>query len=603
GVALGLVVTAGIAMDREPELFYTFVARDLLLGRTTWPRRTTLLVENMEPGIPLRVTRGREVTLRVRARGSVPDEVEFRYWELERGAAETERFDLNSSQEDPRLFSLSLPVQTSIAFTVAGGDDRRREVYTLQALTPPGVLGVFLDCVYPEYLGRPAERLEGGDQRLPVGTQVKLWLRLSMPVRTAALVLGHSDPVVLQPGEPTLFTHSLRIEHDLRYSIRLEGEHGETNDPAADTYFLRAVRDLAPVLRVHTPASRVQRTARGVLLMRFEAHDDYRITGTELVYQVAGGKERSLGLGGAERPGVRLAQAEPVAPERVWGLVSLDFNVLRRDDGRPVERGNAVLYRLRITDSAGQVTETPLRRVDLVPERELARTVEGRQQALFEAVERTRRKSREAGGLLTSLSDAYPGQGTPGPQALLWSRRARSAEGRIGQELRRISVKVGDLLNLYVFNRLDDASAADQMLPFYERHLLERGATGDAAFRAALYRGLWAAVEERAIRVGGSPAKLLRMSAVSHRLAGEVAPRVYRALDRFTLGPEPAAAEPLLRTALEGHKALEEGLALLGRLMREWRTYEGVVQAFKLILEIENRVERELKDLDTGESR
>ena len=597
------LVGAVIGVQQEPGLFRIFVARDLLLRDAAWPRRTTLSVEvqgkELVPGRPLRVTRGRDVTIDVTADGSIPDEVEFQFWELQRGRDRAERFDLNPSPEQRGRFSLSLPVRTSLAFTVAGGDDDRREIYMLEALTPPAVLGVTMLCQYPPYLGRDAETLEGGDQRLPTGTKVQLRIRVNMDLKRASLVLGSEQPARLEriEDQADVYGHELEVREDLRYSVRLEGVHGERNDPAVDTFFLRAVRDQAPVLRIHTPSARVDRTSRGVLLVRFEAHDDYRITDTELIYKIGDQESRTLKLGAARRDGAHLAQAQPAQAARVWGLAVLDFSLLQQADGRPLARGTDFEYRLRVTDSAGKVTETPARGVNLVAEKEIVRGVEGHQQTLFDRVDRARRKSQEAEALLRSLNDAFA---EDGGGALLWARRARSAEGRVGQDMQRIASRVSNILNDYTFNRLDDPSAADQMLPFYERHLLDADG-GPVPFRDTLYRDLWSAVQERAIRVGGSPHKLLQMAALSHYLAGDVAPVVYQALDQLTLGPQPAEARRLLEIAVDKHKELADGLRTLTRLLREWRTYEGVVQTFKLILEIQSDVRDELLDLDQGD--
>ncbi|MGQ0612222.1 MAG: hypothetical protein ACT4PV_00515 [Planctomycetaceae bacterium] len=597
GAALLLLAAGAGAGAARADLLGIFLQRNVLGRDIAWPRRTTLLVLDMEPEVPRQVTRGRETLLAIRAEGWIPDRIELTYWEEEAIRPRPERVDLEPSPEDPRLFTLVLPVYSSYRFTVTGGDDDRALVYRIQALRPPAVLGISVECVYPAYLERAAETLQGGDQRLPQGTRARLVVRTDADVRSAALSLGAEAPVAMPWEEGLGFVHALVIDKDLRYAIRLTGANGQENDAGSDSYVLRAVRDQAPVVRIHTPAERAERLAGGVALIAFTARDDHRVDVARLLYSVNQGPEREVPLGDAESLAARLLEAPRTRRELVSGLGVLDLALLKREDGQSLTRGDVVRYRVEARDSSGKVQETGARRVEVVSEEELGRTIQAHQQSLKELVDGSRERVREAGSHLASLGESLEAAAPSLDDARAWSRRAQALQGRVVQDVGRVAGQVRDLVNLYVLNRLDDRSGADQALPFFERHLLESAEEAGTPFRGSLYRALWAALTERTIHASGSLAKLIEMADLCDRLAADRAPALYRELDRMAFVRDAAAARPMLQAALVEHRALDEGLARLARLMQEWQSYEGVLRIFKSLVDTERAVAEEAERL------
>jgi hypothetical protein len=172
---------------------------------------------------------------------------------------------------------------------------------------------------------------------------------------------------------------------------------------------------------------------------------------------------------------------------------------------------------------------------------------------------------------------------------------AQASQARVIDQLELLAPRVGGLVNLYVFNRLDDRSAADQMLPYYERHLIEPTDPGALPFRGELYRGLWKAFVERRIRLGDAQRKLLEMASVADGLVSEQGPRAYRALGRAGTAADPAERDRALTEADAAIRSILEGIEKLDRLMREWESYEGVVGWFKSLRETEQAIVDELK--------
>jgi hypothetical protein len=273
------------------------------------------------------------------------------------------------------------------------------------------------------------------------------------------------------------------------------------------------------------------------------------------------------------------------------GVFAIDLAQLRRDDGKLVDRGDRVTLALEAVDSSGRVREArSASRVDLVGEEELGQILQGRQQELRDTVRRADGRARDAVEKVAAVRDTA---GDP-EESRRWNGLAQASQGRVIEQLDALARRVEGLVNLYVFNRLDDRSAADQILPFYERHLLERPDQGALPFRSDLYRGLWTAYGEKRIRLGDAQAKLLEMAYLADLLAADEGPRVYRALGRVGTAGTPEEREAALAEADAALGSILKGLETLERLMREWESYEGVVRWFRGLKETEQAIVDEL---------
>ena len=182
------------------------------------------------------------------------------------------------------------------------------------------------------------------------------------------------------------------------------------------------------------------------------------------------------------------------------------------------------------------------------------------------------------------------------PEFRRWTTRTQAAQARVIDDLDALARRVGAVVNVYVFNRMDDASAVDQMLPYFERHLLGPSESSGLPFRGPLYRTLWTALRERSIRVGGSIEKLLEMADIADRLAVDTAPSAYRMLGQSRKLKDQAGLARTLEEVRRTQLEVEKGLDRLDALMREWQTFESVVRFFKNLRQDEENIIRELKE-------
>jgi hypothetical protein len=225
-----------------------------------------------------------------------------------------------------------------------------------------------------------------------------------------------------------------------------------------------------------------------------------------------------------------------------------------------------------------------------VGEEEISQLLHGRQQELKESVRRADGRARDTLEKLSLVRDA-----AAAPDELRHANAmAQAAQARVIDQLETLAPQVGRVVNLYVFNRLDDRSAADQILPFYERHLLEPVDASALPFRGDLYQELWKAYFEKRIRLGSAQMKLLEMASIAYGLASDEAPRAYRALGRAAVAESAADRDRALAETEAAIRAIVDGLERLERLMREWESYEGVVGWFRNLRETEQGIIDEL---------
>jgi hypothetical protein len=586
-----LLLALGAAAASHRGLAAIFVQRSLFLENVSWPRRTTLVVEGMEPGVARRVTLGHEATVRIRADGSVPDRVRFRFWETVSGRDRADEIDLTPAADDQALFAFTLKVYSSYRFTVSGGDDDREEVYEIEALTPPSVLGVEMDATYPDYLAMPPAKLEGGGQRVPQGTKLRVRIHTNLPLREASALLGSDDPRPLEIVAPDVAAFDLVAEKSVRYALRLVGTNGEENDPGTDSFLLQVTQDQPPSIRVRTPAAQAEYLPGAVVLVAFAAQDDHRVDGVTLRYHINEEPEHVVQAAESGGPAVRVLLPDAHPPEELLGVFAIDLSQLQRQDGKLIDRGDRLSYQLEAIDSGGKIRQMRgPQRIDVVGDEELGQMLEGRQQELRDTVRRADSRARETLEKVALARDSLAV-----PQEFRHAKDlAQASQGRVLEQLEALAPRAGNVLNLYVFNRLDDKSAAEQMLPFYERHLLAPADAAAPPFRGELYRQLWTAYTEKRIRLGDAQLKLLEMAFIADGLVTDQGPRAYRALGRAGSAADAQERTQALAEADTALRAILDGLERLDRLMREWESYEGVVNWFKSLKATEEIIVDEL---------
>ena len=166
--------------------------------------------------------------------------------------------------------------------------------YFVEALSPPRVVRIDVEYVYPSFTGlAPRSEEDGGDLFAPAGTAARLVVHTDKPVVDGSLVLSDGRRVALAGAGDARRAATLVVEGDGRYRVRVVDAHGLSNRDAAD-YLVRATVDRPPAVRVLRPGGDREVTPLEEVTIEARADDDHGVERLDLVYTVVGRPERTL---------------------------------------------------------------------------------------------------------------------------------------------------------------------------------------------------------------------------------------------------------------------------------------------------------------------
>jgi hypothetical protein len=282
-----------VAFARQPEAARIYLER-LFGGSTAWPQRTHLSIEvpSSDPEHPqalaqeqgviqVRLPKGADLPIVVRARGSVPEEVTLR---LSNGA---EIVVSSSGGDSFRTFVRALTEDFTL--TASGGDDEDEEPrLEVRVLEPPDVMGIAVAVEPPAYsrlapklsFEPEVEVLAGSRVRiavLPKPADARGSVQLLPEDRTQDLVAVPYPPE--KEGEPPRAGLGFELEatKSLRYRLRLVDANGLTN-PEPGLYSITVVADRPPELELLAPArGDLDTVPGGWIALRVRVEDDFGI--------------------------------------------------------------------------------------------------------------------------------------------------------------------------------------------------------------------------------------------------------------------------------------------------------------------------------------
>lgn len=205
-----------------------------------------------------------------------------------RGAREWERVAMQRGDDGEELAYLLFDIRdTTEYFVTAAGV--RSAVYRLAVVALPYVEAIALEYTFPAYSGlKPVREEDGGDIAALVGTRVRVEVVPTIATTGGALLLG-TDTVPLAPGEMRL-TGELEVRNSGSYRVLLAAPDGRLV-PASPEYFIDALDDQPPMIRITEPGRDVSVTSVDELFAEVSAEDDFGLRRVELVYAVNGGAE------------------------------------------------------------------------------------------------------------------------------------------------------------------------------------------------------------------------------------------------------------------------------------------------------------------------
>ena len=186
----------------------------------------------------------------------------------------------------------------SFRYRVVAARARSAE-YAVDALVLPHVNRIDVEYDYPAFTGLDRRvELDGGDIYAPAGTGVTLIVHADKPVADGAMVLADGSRIAFTSRDDVTLTGVFEVSADDTYRVALSDADGLSN-PGEMQYFIRAIDDRSPDVRILRPAGDQSVTPLEEVTIEARADDDYGLERFELVYAVRGGEEQVVLLPGS----------------------------------------------------------------------------------------------------------------------------------------------------------------------------------------------------------------------------------------------------------------------------------------------------------------
>lgn len=601
-LALGAAAVLGCALllASDPAASAVFLAR-IAGGSTPWPQRTQLSIEIPESGgrarvevvedeIHVRVARGSDVPVVVRAAGVVPEEVVLRF----AGGHQTGVPGVG----DATFRTLLRAVQEDTSFHATGGDDQDAEPRVrIRVLQPPDVAGLAVEIEPPAYSGLAPRTEHDRDVEVLAGSRLIVHV-LPEPADARGVVrLLPEDRVLgLEPrpyparagaaaaSERSGLAFELLAERELRYRFELEDDTGLSN-PDPGLFAIRVLPDRPPEVEILAPGrAEVEAVSGGALPLRLRAQDDFGLA--ELRVLAWSGPERgepaaaSLDLPlemralAGEGRGAGAARAQAFAARRLE-LAELGGG------NAPVE-GQMLTLEVRATDNRApkaQSGASTALRVRVVSGDEFLRRVQDRlarvrqdASALGEQMQEKLVGTRE---LIAGLESDQPGAALDA--SALGS--ALTSQRKLQGDARALTRELGSVAEGVLYSRLDERAGA--LLEELDRRL---SAIPERGFHAEPWLALARLEAQGSLGQAVFASKLVGVVALAIEIGETHCERATEALRRAQETSDLAQAhEALLQATADQSLALARVETLLEQLA-EWDNFQSVLALTRDIL-------------------
>ncbi len=603
-----------------------FLAR-MAGGPTPWPQRTQLAIEipmtsagatneptpaaDADGEIVVRVARGADVPVLVRATGEVPDEVVLHF--------EGGHRSVLGSAGGPLFRTLLRSVQEDVVFHATGGDDQddapRARLVVLQ---PPDVTRIAVSIQPPAYSGLPARVESDPDVEVLAGSDLVVHV-LTTPadVRGQARLLPEDRVIDLAPAtfprigeqpEVAGLAFALRAERSVRYRFEIVDAQGLSN-PDPGLFGITVVEDRAPEVEVLSPGrGDFDTVAGGLLPLRVRAQDDFALAriGYEITppgveagngvlrelewraltpeERAAAEPERGPTARSAGIARARLAVRDLAAPPAPAGATTGDPAAAPADAPSPVPSIEGLQFQLvvRATDAAEpkphEGRSTPVR-VRVVAPEEFLRRIQDRlaraQSQTAALLELQREKRRLALEMLAALTSDAPGTEETQSDLALMLTGGRRVQG----DARSLARELSGSAEAVLYARIDErAGAALEVLDAALSQSTTRG------FDPEPWRELARAARGGELAGTGLTAKLIDIAALALEISEEHATNAVAELGRAQDATALDKVREHLAAAEKSQAAVVERLERLLERLAEWDNFQSVLGLTRDIL-------------------
>jgi hypothetical protein len=622
----GAAAAAVLALGALLNPLHTQIFLDRMFGGSAaWPQRTHLTVdvpvldagatvERSDERIAVRVARGTDVPVVVRAEGAFPDEVTLHFdggrdLVLPSSGRGVYRTLLRSCQED-------------VEFHATGGDDLDGlPRVSIEVLQPPDVEGIAVAVRPPAYSGLADELAFNRDVEVLAGSALTIHV-LPFPADATGQVRLLPDDVLVAlvpmpfPPDPAQgdglaeprpgLGFELQAEKTVGYRVELVDGTGLSN-PDPGLFRVRVLEDRPPEVQVVAPSrSDFEIVKGGAIPLRARAEDDFGLAsmhgsvrpttlereevepvleGTFELLPLEGatvGAAAERGLGARRQAALGSARIEVEALGTPAEPVAVDqrftFAIVAVDDRQPEPgEGRAIPVRARVV-----TPEELLRRLqDRLAQARLAAI------RLSDLQREKRARVEELAAAMEQASSLQTGEGLALAAALSGQRRVTGDARELARDLATVTEDV-------LYARLDDKAAA-LLEAWHER----TASLADVRFHPEPWREVALAHREGRLGAGGFASNLVELVDLALAVGEDHAAAATAALERAESSVDVDAARAALEDAVELQTRCLEHVEILLERLAEWDNFQNILQLTRDILNRQKALRERTQQLAT----
>ncbi|MEO6709134.1 MAG: hypothetical protein ABI054_10115 [Planctomycetota bacterium] len=581
-----------------PQLARTFAHR-MFDPSVRWPQRTHLTLKIALPPekakvverdgqVFVRVARGSDLPIVVRAEGSSPDLVRLH-------VSGSDPLPISASS-DGTYRTVLRALQQNVELRAEGGDDDGEFARaSIEVLSPPDLAGLSLRIEPPAYTQRETRVEFDRDIEVLAGSKLTMVIRTApadakarariLPADTLQELTAMPYPV-LDPNAPKLEGRGFEMEarESLRLRFELEDSNGLTN-PDPGLFAVRVVADEKPQVSIYAPSKvEFDTLIGGWIALRARASDDFGISDLGWRSRASGDEAAPL-LRPLEWHVLAALEREADETRSVVALGSVRVEVSGLGDAtRPVVEGAQYSIDVQATDNRPEGGDGALSRsaaiaVHVLSAEEFLRRTQDRlarvRLSVGELETLAREKGRRARELVASLESDAPESGASSSELAALYSGSRRVEG----DAQAIARELCSIAETVLYARLD--SEADSALAALDANLAKAARSGAFPLEAWREFGRGADSGRGRATLAGQLAGLVDLSLtidVDDALAA--AKLAERAAQAGDVGEVHAllGEHQRLDAQLDGH--IQELLARLA----EWDNFQSILSLTKDIL-------------------
>jgi hypothetical protein len=332
--------------------------RRAFLDEIAVPRKTRLL----EVTGARTLGRGDDLTISATVEGVIPRSGRL---SIRHASGRTQTLSMEPDPGQRRRFERRLSnLPASFEYRVRI-NDAESPVFRVEVLPRPAVTNLVITQVLPEYTHRAPRQLAPGELVLLRGSRLILNGAATQPLQRVQVQLEGLDrslEAAIDPAEPTRFEAALEINDPRLNSFTIELlDQRDIGSRESAVYAVQVVPDRPPRARMILPARREElSTARSLVLVSFEATDDFGLAALTLRHQPAGETNSTAAIEldlEADRPAVARRRFEwdisaLSPPPREGDLIEFWIEAADANDQEGPGVGSSDHYLIRVVSEA-----------------------------------------------------------------------------------------------------------------------------------------------------------------------------------------------------------------------------------------------------------